>query len=167
MRVNRTGVVVPENVHIVQSDALTDQDVHPGNAAHPKKDAIANDQEKEADATMKVEALIVMDAQEAVIVMHLAQVQLATAATTTTANGKCGNDFSIKPKPNKFNCLIYIFATDQIVQETNHRIIQAIQVNHQNEGKATLHTSTETKFLNFCKQATDQSFSYFHLQLLR
>lgn len=86
MRVNHTGVVVPENVHIVQSD-VTDRDVRPENAAHPKKDAIANDQEKEADATMKVEALIVMDVHEAVIVMHLAQLQLVTAVTITTVNG--------------------------------------------------------------------------------
>lgn len=92
MRVNHTGVVVPENVHIVQSD-VTDRDVRPENAAHPKKDAIANDHEKEeTDATMKVEALTVMDVQEAAIVMHLAQVQLATALTITTANGKFVNE---------------------------------------------------------------------------
>lgn len=89
LRVNHTGVVVPENVHIVQSDVLSDRDVHRENAAHPKKDAIAKDQEKEADATMKVEALIVMDAQEAAIVMHPAQVELEIAAVmTTTVNGK-------------------------------------------------------------------------------
>lgn len=50
---------------------------------------------------MKVEALIVMDAQEAVIVMHLAQVQLVTAATTTTANGMFVNHFLIMSKSNR------------------------------------------------------------------
>lgn len=101
LKVNHTGVADPESVHIVQNAVQTDRGVHPENAAHPKNDAIANDHEKEADATTKAEALIVMDAQEAVIVMHLAQVRLATAVTTTTMNGKFANDVCSKLKHRK------------------------------------------------------------------
>lgn len=106
LRINRTDVVVLENVHIVQSD-VTDRDVHHGSAAHPKKDAaIANVHEKEADATTRVEALTATEDQEAVIVMHLAQVELAIAVATTTVNGNLRMAFSFKSKKKQINQII-------------------------------------------------------------
>lgn len=66
---------------------MIDPDVHHVNAVHPKKDATENVQEKEADATMKVEVPIGMDVQEAEIVMHLEQAVWEIVVATTIVKG--------------------------------------------------------------------------------
>lgn len=135
MKVNRTDAVDRENVRIDRKD-VNGPDVHHANAAHLKNGVhIVNAHENAADVIMKAEAHIAMDDQGVAIAMLQAQVERVTVEATITVNGKLNiqHYFQLNLINMSFLCGA-LFQIDQIVQETNLRTIQAIQVNHPSEG---------------------------------